>query len=138
MTDVHFADVPRHVGGPPRHFETLLDAPFVDLVHIVHPDRHPCPLVGGVVVVGAERFSEVAAAAAALRSLAQEDFERTRADTAEVRRVAPRPGLLPPELLEPREALLDVGDVQNWRNTFGVHDCKSEGSSGSKSSEGLV
>ena len=39
----------------------------------------------------------------------------------EIGRIAPRPRLLPSELLEPREAFLDVRDVENRGDPFRLH-----------------
>src|SRR2546423_15632963 len=45
-----------------------------------------------------------------------------REHAAECRRIAPVPPLFPSELLEPREALLNVGDVQDRSQSLSKHD----------------
>src|SRR5688572_23073227 len=122
MPDVHLADVPRHVSGRPRHLEALFHAASVYRVDVVHPDAHPDALVSGVVAIGAECLSHSAAATSTLRAFAEEDLERAGAHAAEVFGIAPGPRLLPSQLLEPGEALLDIRDIQDRRQPVGVHD----------------
>src|SRR5262245_34983688 len=121
MADVHLPHAPWLVGRRPGHLEALREAPLVDGVHVVHPDRHPAALVRGIVAVGSSRFRERAPPPASLRVQAEEDLEPSGADAAESRRVAPVPPLLPAELLEPHEALLDVGDVQDRSQALCEH-----------------
>src|SRR5215831_10111583 len=113
MPHVHFANVPGHVGRRPRHFQALLDAAPVYGVDIVYPDRHPHGLLGGLVRLRAERHRLAAAAAAALPALAEKDLALPGAHAAERRWRAPVPAFFPAELVEPREAFLDVRDVQD-------------------------
>src|SRR5574338_16873 len=121
MSHVHLANVPRHVGRRPRNLEALVQAPPVNPVHVIHPDRHPHGTFRGLIRAGAERRTQRAPAASALPVLAEEDLTGTGADTPKARRRAPVPGLLPPELLEPGEALLYVRDVENGRQAAGAH-----------------
>lgn len=44
MTDVHLADVPRHVGRRPRHLESAIDASPVNLIYVHDPVRQTAPL----------------------------------------------------------------------------------------------
>src|SRR5215471_7765400 len=113
MAHVHLASVPGHVGGRPCHLDALLNAAAVNGVDVVDPDRHPDRLLGGLVRLRAERHRLVATSAAALPALAEEDLALARAHAAECGRGAPVPTFLPTELLEPREALLDVRHVQD-------------------------
>src|SRR5262249_37857189 len=67
MADVHLPHAPWLVGRRPGHLEALREAPLVDGVHVVHPDRHPDALVRGIVAVGSSRFRERAPPPASLR-----------------------------------------------------------------------
>src|SRR6185436_18284914 len=113
MPDVHLADVPGHVRGGPGDLDLLCFAVALDRVDVVDPDRHPDALVAALVALGAEGHQRLALAPPALPVLAEEDLAGAGADGAEGRRIAPVPGLLPAELLEPGEALADVRHVQN-------------------------
>src|SRR4026208_110643 len=93
---VHLPGIPRHVGGRPGDVKTLLETALVDGVDVVHPDRHPHALVGGIVPFRPERPLESAPAPAALGVLAQEDLALARAHAPEVGRRAPLPRLPPP------------------------------------------
>src|SRR5262249_15604511 len=106
MPHVHLAHFPRLVGRRKGHLDSLGQAMLIEGVDVIDPDRHP---------------DAVLAALAALIALAEEDLAPAGADAAEGRRIAPVPTLLPAELFEPGEALLDVGDVQDRRDALGVH-----------------
>src|SRR5262249_61912825 len=80
---------------------------------VVAPDRHPAPLVRGLVAVGADRRLPPAVAPAALRALAEEDLASPRAYAPERRGIAPVPDLLPAELREPREAVAEARHVED-------------------------
>jgi hypothetical protein len=114
MAHVHLANIPRHVGGWPRDLETLLEAALVDRVDVVHSNRHPHALVRRIVALRPERFLDSAPASAALGVLTQKDFALAGAHAAERGGIAPVPTLLPSELLEPGEALLDIRHIQDW------------------------
>src|SRR5262245_45615103 len=66
VANVHLANAPRHVGRRPRDVKTLLEAALVNGVNVVHPDRHPCALVRGIVAFRAERHLESTLAPTAL------------------------------------------------------------------------
>src|SRR4051794_22689181 len=108
MADVHLAHAPRFVGRRPGDLDSLFDAVAMDGIDVVDPDRHPDALV--LVIVHSERRGNVALAATALAVLTEENLAVAGKDPAERRRTAPIPTLLPPEPLEPFEALDDVGD----------------------------
>src|SRR5262249_37241791 len=118
---VQLANIPRHVRRRPSDLKTLLKAALVDSINVLHPNRHPHALVGGIVAFGAKRHLEGALASTALGVLAQEDLAVARANAPNRGGTAPVPPLLPSELLEPSEALLDVRDVQNRCQSFRVH-----------------
>src|SRR4051812_45824682 len=113
MAQVHFARMPLVVGGRPGDVQALLQAVLVDRVDVVYPHRHPATLVRDLIVPGAEGLAVGAAAAAALRALAEKDFDLTGADGAEARRIAPLPGDFPAEFLEPVDALRKARDVED-------------------------
>jgi len=46
VADVHFADIPFHVGRWKGHIESLVQTTLVDGVNVVDPDRHPDALIG--------------------------------------------------------------------------------------------
>src|SRR5438132_8935638 len=94
---VHLANMPRHVGGRPGDFKTLLEAALVDGVHIVHPDGHPHALVGSVIPLRTERHLDSALAPATLGVLAQENLACAGADARKRGGTAPVPGFLPAE-----------------------------------------
>src|SRR5262245_54230065 len=95
MAQVHLPDTPRHVGGRPGDVESLRLAMAVNGIDIVHPNRHPCALVGGWVALGAEGHLDAAIATATLRAQAQEDLALAGANSAERGRAPPVPALLP-------------------------------------------
>src|SRR5205823_8066230 len=71
VADVHFADVPGHVGWRPGDVEVLLETSFVDGIDIVHPHRHPGTFVRGLVAGCSEGHFVTALAAATLTALAK-------------------------------------------------------------------
>lgn len=118
---VHLAHVPWLICRGPSYFEPLCDAVPVDSIHIIHPNRHPCTLVGAIVSFRTERHLKVALAASSLTVLAQKDLALAGTNSTEGRRITPVPSFLPPEFLEPRKTLANVGDVQNRSNALGLH-----------------
>ncbi len=121
MTHVHLPNAPRHVCGRPRHVETLLQTSAMDGVDIIHPYRHPDPLVAGFVAVGTEGRPTAAMASAALSPFAQEDLARAGANAAECGRTTPVPPLLPAEFFEPPKAIGKVRNVQDRRHSVREH-----------------
>src|SRR6185503_4448694 len=124
MTHMHLARAPGHVRRRPGDLDALLHAALVRGVDVLDPHRHPDALLERLVRPGAERHRQAGAPAAALPAFAEENLALVAADAAERRRRAPIPGLLPAELLEPLEALLEVRDVQDRRQVVNFHgDC---------------
>src|SRR6266566_2102253 len=121
MAQVHFADVPRHVGRGKGDIQPCGHALFVDLVNIVHPDRHPDTFVSLFVSVLLEGGRVRTAAATSLRSLAKKNLAFARPNRSKSRRRSPIPTLPPAPLLEPREAGSDVGHVQYRGESFRFH-----------------
>src|SRR5260370_29058061 len=121
VADVHLAHVPGHVRRRPGHLEPLRQTSLVDRIDVFDPDRHPHTFVSELVAFRSEGRHGWTPAAPALTVLAEEDLALPRADAAERWRIAPFPSLRPPQLLEPREALLNVGDVQNRSQAPGEH-----------------
>jgi hypothetical protein len=72
MANVHLADVPWHIGRRKCDLQSGSDAPFVHLVHIVYPNRHPNALVALFVFMLLKRGRIRTAATASLRPLAKE------------------------------------------------------------------
>lgn len=120
MADVHFADAPGHVGGRPSYFDVLCQTVLVKGVDIVDPDRHPYTPIAGFAAV-AEGGGVCALTTPSLPTNAQEYLEMAAAHRAECRRSTPVESLLKAEFLEPLEALLDIGDVQDGRDMLNVH-----------------
>src|SRR5215471_3736485 len=54
MAKVHFADIPRHIGGRKCNLECGCNTLLVHLIHVVHPDRHPDALVAPLRLPSAE------------------------------------------------------------------------------------
>src|SRR4051794_12109217 len=106
MAHVHLAQAPRLVSRRQGDLYALFDAVAMDGIDVLHRDRHPHAFV--LIVVHAECRGNVALAASALAVLAKENLAGAGRDTAERRRIAPIPTLLPAEALEPGEALDDV------------------------------
>src|SRR5437773_447229 len=45
MSHVHFPHVPRHVRRRPGHLDALLNALFIDGIHVFDPPAHPAAFV---------------------------------------------------------------------------------------------
>src|SRR5262245_11687730 len=118
MPHVHLPNVPCHGRRRPSNVELLFNAMLVNSIHVIHPNRYPGSLVGAFIASWAERHFVIALASAALSAFAEKDFTFSRADSSESGRVAPVPCLLPTELFEPGEALLDIRDIQYRRQPF--------------------
>ena len=73
MAKVHLADIPRHIGGWKCDLQPGGHALLVQLVHVVHPDRHPDALIALFVSVLLKRGGVCAAAAASLRPLTKKN-----------------------------------------------------------------
>src|SRR5436309_478082 len=121
VAEVHLADVPGHVGWRKSDIQASGRALPVNLVNVVHPDRHPRAFVGRLVSVRSKRGSVRPLASTALASLAKKDLALAGANRAESRRRAPVPAFFPAPFLEPGEAGDDVGDVQDRSNGLRVH-----------------
>src|SRR4029078_12714437 len=90
----------------------------VDLIDIADHQRDPRAFVGRLGSTGAEGGGVGALAPPTLAVLTEENLSVPRKHTAEVDGISPVPALLPAELLEPREALLDVGDVEDRNHSM--------------------
>jgi hypothetical protein len=77
MPHVHFAHVPRHIGGRPRYFQTLRKAAFVQGIYVVYPNGHPHAFVGGFIALRSEGHRVLASATPTLRIQTQKNFART-------------------------------------------------------------
>src|SRR5581483_3640568 len=73
MPQVHLAHAPRHVRRRERDLHSSCDAVLVHRVDVIHPHRHPHSLVALLVALYLKRGGVLAAAAASLRALAEED-----------------------------------------------------------------
>src|SRR3954471_9910416 len=121
VTHVHLANSPRHIRRGPRNLQCLRDTSLVGGIDIVDPDRHPDPLVAALIAARAKGHPGIAFAASALRTFTKKYFAITGADATKRWRISPVPCLGPSQLLEPIEALLYVGDVQNRCQSFCFH-----------------
>src|SRR5436305_12918249 len=101
MPQVHLARIPRHVRGGENHLQSRRHALLVDLVYIVHPDRHPNTLVCGFVTVWSEGGGVGASSAAALTASTQEDSTCAAVHAAECGRCSPFPHLFPSPFFKP-------------------------------------
>ncbi len=93
----------------------------IDCVHIIDPDGNPYTFVGGLVAFGAKRHFGVSFSPAALTALAEENLAFSGTNPSESGGLAPVPALLPTELFKPREALDDVGNIQDWVKPVRLH-----------------
>src|SRR5690242_10883098 len=104
VAEVHLADVPGHIGWRKSDIQAGGHALAVNLINVVHPDRHPRALVGRLVSVWSKRGSVRPLTSTALASLAEKDLAFAGANRAESRRRSPVPALLPAPFLEPSKA----------------------------------
>src|SRR5579863_6947826 len=74
MSEVHFADVPGHVGGREGDVDTGRDTVVVNCVDVMDPDREPYAFVGGFVAVWPEGGFICTSTPAALGAKTQEDL----------------------------------------------------------------
>src|ERR1700739_214636 len=98
MSHVHFPHVPRHVRRRPGHLDALLNALIIDRIHVLDPPAHPAPFVLRLVLETRERARIPPFPAPPLAAPTHEDLAGTGANSAESRRVAPAPQLLPAQL----------------------------------------
>jgi hypothetical protein len=122
MAEVHLADAPGHVSGRTGDLQASGNALLVDLVYVPYPNRHPDPLVGGLIAIVLEGGRVCAAASASLRSLTKEDLALAGLNRAKGRRRSPVPKFLPAPFLEPREGRGDIGDIEDRCQTLCVHE----------------
>jgi hypothetical protein len=123
MSQVHLANVPRHIGGRKCDLQPGGHALLVHLVHVVYPDRRPDAFVALFVSVVLKSGGVCAAAAAPLRPLTKKDATfLTRSNRAKRRRRSPVPQFLSSPLLKPCDRAGDVGHVQYRSHTFGFHN----------------
>jgi hypothetical protein len=72
MPNVHLADMPRHVGRGESDIQPSGNALSMDLINVVHPNRHPCALVGNFISIWPKRRGVRPLASASLASLTKE------------------------------------------------------------------
>ena len=83
VTDVHLANLPRHVGRWESNIQCGGHALSVDFVDVVHPNRHPHAVIGCFVSVIPKRGGIWSLAAPSLAPLAKEDLGFASSDRAE-------------------------------------------------------
>src|SRR5437667_2680148 len=113
MSHVHFSHVPGHVRRRPGHLDALLNAVFIDGIHVLDPPAHPAAFVLRLVLETREGARVLPFPASSLAAATHKDLARTGADGAESRRVAPAPQLLPAQLGEPCKTGVHVRDIEN-------------------------
>src|SRR2546421_1273180 len=113
MPHVHFPHVPRHVRGRPGYLDALLNALFMDGIHVLDPPAHPAPLVLRLVLETCEGARVRPFPASPLAAATHKDLARTGPNGAESRRVAPAPQLFPAQFGEPRKTGVHVRDIEN-------------------------
>src|SRR3989442_7490010 len=121
MSHVHFPHVPRHVFRRPGHLDALLNALFIDGIHVLDPPAHPAPFVLRLVLETCEGARVLPFPASPLAAATHEDLARTGANGAESRGVAPAPQLLPAQLGEPCKTSVHVRDIENWGHVVNDH-----------------
>src|SRR5204863_7357864 len=112
LSHVHFPHVPRHVRRPPGHLDALLNALFIDGIHVRDPPTHPAAFVLGLVLETREGARVLPFPASPLAAATHEDLARTRPNGTESRRVAPAPQLLPAQLGERRKTGVHARDIE--------------------------
>src|SRR5438552_16130779 len=121
MSHVHFPHVPRHVRRRPGHLDALLNALFIDGIHVFDPPAHPAAFVLRLVLETREGARVLPFPASPLAAATHEDLARTGANGTESRRVAPAPQLLPAQLGEPRKTGVHVRDIENRGHAVNDH-----------------
>src|SRR5205814_8507921 len=96
VSHVHFPHVPRHVRRPPGHLDALLNALFIDGIHVLDPPTHPAAFVARLVLATREGARVLPFPASPLAAAAHTDLARTGAHCADSRRRAPARQLPPP------------------------------------------
>ena len=77
MTNMHLADLPRHVGRRESDIQSSGNALSMDLINVVHPNRHPRALVGNFIAIWSKRRGVRPLAAASLAIPAKKDLGPT-------------------------------------------------------------
>src|SRR5207247_1110106 len=113
VSHVHFPHVPRHVRRPPGHLDALLNALFIDGIHVLDPPTHPAAFVVRLVLETREGARVLPFPASPLAAAAHKDLARTGAHGAESRRIALAPYLLPAPFDEPCTNVVLVGHIVN-------------------------
>src|SRR5690348_16248894 len=121
MSHVHFTHVPRHVLRRPGHLDALLNALFIDGIHVLDPPAHPAALDLRLVLETREGARVLPFPTSPLAAATHEDLARTGANGPESRRVAPAPQLPPAQLGKPCKAGVHVRDIQNWGHAVNDH-----------------
>src|SRR3954467_14956374 len=128
VSHVYLANTPRHVGWGPDNLQAPFHAAPVYCVDVLHPDRHPRTVVSRVDAVESNDRRKRSFGSPSLTILAEKNLAHARGCAAKPRRISPVPCSLPSELLEPCEALLDVGDVQDRCQSMRKHSGVPRGS----------
>lgn len=119
MHKVAFPNAPGFIGWRPGHDQALLQRELISRIDVRRrrdPPTHPNS--ARIIVSHVPRQGT---AAGSLSVLAEEYLAFSAANAAESRRITPVPAFFPAQFLKPGEALLDVGDVENWSQSFDVH-----------------
>src|SRR5947199_8464645 len=98
MSHVHFPHVPRHVRRRPRHLNALLNALFIDGIHVLDPPTHPAAFVLRLVLEPSAGASVLPFSASPLAAATHKHLAGAGANGAKSLRVAPGPHLLPDQL----------------------------------------
>lgn len=121
VAEVHFADVPGHVGWGIGHFDLVGEAVLMDSVDVINPDRHPNPFISCLASLLAEGGLVRPFAATSLSSQTEENLEVAVTNAAERGGMAPLKPLLPTEPCEPIEALPHIRNIQDRRHMSDLH-----------------
>src|SRR5437016_13080366 len=112
MSHVHFPHVPRHVRRRPGHLDALLNALFIDGVHVLDPPAHPAAFVLRLVLETREGARVLPFPVSPLAAATHDDLARTGANGTESRRVVPAPPPLPAQLDDPRNTGVHGGHIE--------------------------
>src|SRR5882672_5007903 len=121
MSHVHFSHVPRHIRRRPGHLDPLLNAFFIDGIHVLDPPAHPTAFVLRLVLETREGARVLPFSASPLAAATHKDLARTGANGAESRWVAPAPQLLPAQRGEPCKTGVHVRDIENRGHAVNDH-----------------
>src|SRR5947199_4693675 len=95
VSHMHFPHVPRHVRRPPGHLDALLNALFIDGIHVLDPPTHPAAFVVRLVLETREGARVLPFPASPLSAAAYKDLARTGSSGGEHHRLVTTAQLLP-------------------------------------------